>query len=157
MNERKMLMSSFRFGLQRLLGYRNIQEDEAKRELGLRHLALEKEIARLSGLKREEESIIEQWRSQVHSSEIELPRLQVTQEYSRLLENRLTRQAEQYHRSKGRVEEQREVAMQCWQKKRMLEVLQGKARLEHQRQEQIMERNLIDEIVLNTYTRKGGE
>jgi flagellar export protein FliJ len=149
-------MGSFRFGLQRLLSYRNIQEDEAKRELGVRHIALENETARLAGLKQEKELIIKQWRDQVQKN-IELPRLQVTQEYSRLLENRLVRQAEQYRKSKGRLEEQREVARQCWQKKRMIEILKGKAQTDYKRQEAIMERLLIDEIVLNSYNRKGGE
>lgn len=149
-------MSAFRFGLQKLLSYRNIQEEEAKKELGMRRLAMEKEITRLSGLKKEEEDIIEQWREQVQQ-EIKLPHLQVTQEYSFLLKNRLMQQAEQYNRSKSKVEEQREVAMKCWQKKRMLEVLKSKAKVEHQRQETIMERNLIDEIVLSSYNRKGGD
>lgn len=149
-------MGAFRFGLQRLLSYRNLQEDEAKKELGMRRLAMENEIARLSGLKKEEEEIIDKWRQQVQQ-EIKLPHLQATQEYSDLLKNRLMQQAEQYNRSKSKVEEQRQVAMKCWQKKRMLEVLRGKAKVEHQRQETIMERNLIDEIVLNSYVRKGGD
>jgi len=149
-------MSSFSFRLQRLLGFRNIQEDEAKRELGLRRIALEKEAARLYSLKQEEESNLKRWREQLQQ-DIELPRLQLTQEYSRVLENRMLRQREQHRKSEDRVEEQREVARQCWRKKRMLEVLKGKARLEHNYREQVMERNLIDEIVLNSYNRKGGD
>ncbi len=149
-------MSSFSFRMQRLLGFRNIQEQEAKRELSLRHIALEQETARLSGLKMEEELVITRWREQIQET-IKLPGLQAVQEYSNLLENRVIQQARQYHKTRGRVEEQRDLARQCWQKKRMLEILKSKASLEHQRQEQIMERNLIDEIVLNTYNRKGGE
>ncbi len=149
-------MSAFSFRLQRLLGFRNIQEDEAKRELGVRRVALEKEAARLYSLKQEEEAVLRRWREQLQHS-IELPRLQLTQEYSRVLESRMLRQAEQHRRSEDHVEEQREVARQCWRKKRMLEVLQGKAKLEHNYHEQVMERNLIDEIVLNSYNRKGGD
>jgi flagellar export protein FliJ len=149
-------MSVFSFRLQRLLGFRNIQEEEAKRELGVRRLALEKEAARLYSLKQEEEAVLRKWREQLQH-DIELPRLQLTQEYSRVLENRMLRQTEQHRRSEDRVEEQREVARQCWRKKRMLEVLKGKARLEHNYHEQVMERNLIDEIVLNSYNRKGGD
>lgn len=149
-------MSSFDFRLQRLLGFRNIQEEEAKRELGVRHMALELERARLSSLKQEEESVLDKWREQTQQA-VELSTLKVTQEYSDLLENRMHRQAQECNKSKNRVEEQRRVARECWQKKRMLEILQDKARMEHRRQEQIRERNLIDEIVLNTYNRKGGD
>ena len=149
-------MSSFSFRLQRLLGFRNIQEDEAKRELGVRSLALEKEAARLYSLKQEEESNLKRWREQLQH-DIELPRLQLTQEYSRVLENRMLRQTEQHRKSEDRVEEQREVARQCWRKKKMLEVIKDKAKLEHRYREQVMERNLIDEIVLNSYNRKGGD
>lgn len=149
-------MSSFSFRLQRLLGFRNIQEDEAKRELGVRRIALEKEASRLYSLKQEEESNLKRWREQLQH-DIELPRLQLTQEYSRVLENRMLRQTEQHRKSEDRVEEQREVARQCWRKKRMLEVIKDKAKLEHNYREQVMERNLIDEIVLNSYNRKGGD
>lgn len=149
-------MNSFSFRLQRLLGFRNIQEEEAKRELGLRWRVLEQETARLSGLKDEERAVLEQWRRQLER-EIKLPRLQVTQEYSRLLESRLLRQAEKFRKTQTRVEEQREVARQCWRKKRMLEILKGKARIEQLNREKVLERNLIDEIVLNSYNRKGGD
>jgi len=149
-------MNSFSFRLQRLLGFRHIQEEEAKRELGIRRLELEKEAARLSNLRREEEEILKQWRRQL-DQEIELPRLQLTQEYSRVLENRLFRQSEQHRKSEDRVNEQREVARQCWRKKRMLEVLKDKARLEHIQREQVAEQNLIDELVMNSYFRKGGD
>ncbi len=149
-------MSSSNFRLQRLLGFRNIQEEEAKRELGVRHMALELETARLSSLKQEEETVLDKWREQAQE-DVELSNLKVTQEYSELLEERLNQQAKQCNKSKTRVEEQRRVARECWQKKRMLEILKDKAREEYKYQEQIRERNLIDEIVLNRYNRKGGE
>jgi flagellar export protein FliJ len=149
-------MSSFSFRLQRLLGFRHIQEEEAKRELGIRRLAMEKEATRLSNLRREEEEVLRQWRRQL-DQEIELPRLQLTQEYSRVLENRLLSQSEQHRKSEDRVNEQREVARQCWRKKRMLEVLKNKAKLEHLQLEQVAEQNLIDELVMNSYFRKGGD
>ncbi len=149
-------MRSFNFRLQRLLGFRNIQEEEAKKELNLRWKALEEENARLSGLKYEEESLLEKWQNQVEQN-IELPRLQVTQEYSRRLDNLLMNQAEQYNKTKSWVEEQREVAMQCWRKKKVLEILKDKAKDEHIYQEKINEQKLIDEIVLNNYNRKGGD
>lgn len=149
-------MSSFNFRLQRLLGYRNILEEEAKRELGLRRSAMEQEVKRLNGLKQEEIKILQQWSEQLNYR-IELPRLQATQEYSRLLERRLLNQAEEYKKTKDRVEEQREIATQCWRKKRMLEILKGKAHLEHRHYEKKLETNLIDEIVLNSYQRKGGD
>ena len=149
-------MHSFSFRMQRLLGFRNIQEEEARRELGQRNMALERETARLSGLEKEEESVIDRWRSQLQES-IELPRLQATQDYNTLLENRLAQQAGQQMRSRRLVEEQREIARKCWQQKKILEILQNKAFDEYRRREQVRERNLIDEIVLNTFNRKGGE
>ncbi len=149
-------MTSYNFRLQRLLGFRNMEEEEAKRELGQRRMALEKETARLSGLKKEEEQILEQWRKQTQDN-IELPLLQATQEYSDLLENRVLNQIEQYRKSQYKVEEQREVTKESWRRKRMLEILESKARIEHYRQEQITERNFIDEVVLNAYYRKGGD
>jgi flagellar biosynthesis chaperone FliJ len=39
----------------------------------------------------------------------------------------------------------------------MLEVLKDKARLEHLQLEQVAEQNLIDELVMNSYFRKGGD
>ncbi len=149
-------MKSFNFRLQRLLGFRNIQEEEAKKELTLRRKALEEENAKLSGLKKEEESLFEKWQNQVER-EIELPYLQVTQEYSSRLDYLLMRQAEQYNKKKSQVEEQREIAMQCWRKKKVLEILKEKAKDEHCYQEKINEQKLIDEMVLNTYNRKGGD
>ncbi len=149
-------MSSFNFRLQRLLGYRNMQEEEAKRELGLRQMALDREKSRLSSLKREEEALLSKWRDQT-KQDVELSNLKVTQEYSSLLENRLLRQAQECNNSKNRVDDQRRVARERWQEKRMIEILKDKARFEHQRQELVRERNLIDEIVLNTYNRKGGD
>lgn len=149
-------MGSFNFRLKRLLSFRNLEEDEAKRELGLRKVALEQETARLQRLKQEENEVLTLWRHQLEQ-QIELPRLQLTQEYSRVLENRMDNQAEQQRRSKDRLDEQREIARQCWRKKRMLEVLQEKAKLEHHHRLQVLEQNLIDEIVLNSYYRKGGD
>lgn len=149
-------MKPFNFRLQRLLGFRHMQEEEAKRELGLRRLALEEETARLSSIKREEQLVIDRWQQQVEA-EVPLPSLQVTQEYSRRLETLLERQAEQYKKSRTRVEEQREVAMQCWRKKKMLEALKDKAGIEHRKLENIEERKLVDEIVINTFNRKGGD
>ncbi len=149
-------MKPFNFRLQRLLGFRHMQEEEAKRELGLRRLALEEESARLSGLKREEDYIIDRWQKQVEA-EIELPGLQVTQEYSMRLESLLERQAEQYKNTRTKVDEQREVAIQCWRKKKMLEVLKEKAGIEHLKEESIEERKLVDELVINTFNRKGGD
>jgi len=115
-------MKSYNFRLQRLLGFRNMQEEEAIRELGMRRMALEKETAKLSGLQREEEYLLDWWQKQVEA-DIELPNLQITQEYSRHLDDLLDRQSEQYRNKKTQVEEQREVAKQCWRKKRMLEIL----------------------------------
>lgn len=149
-------MSTFSFRLQRLLGFRHMEEEEAKRELGMRRLAMEKEAARLSLLRQEEEEVLKKWRRQL-DQDLELPRLQLTQEYSKVLENRLLKQLEQHQKSKERVNEQRAVARQCWRKKRMLEVLKEKAKLEHLQREQIAEQNLIDEIVMNAYFRKGGD
>lgn len=133
-----------------------MEEEEAKRELGMRRLAMEKEAARLSLLRQEEEEVLKKWRRQL-DQDLELPRLQLTQEYSKVLENRLLKQLEQHQKSKERVNEQRAVARQCWRKKRMLEVLKEKAKLEHLQREQIAEQNLIDEIVMNAYFRKGGD
>ncbi len=149
-------MSSFDFRLQRLLGYRNMQEEEAKRELGIRQMALEREKTLFSSLKKEEETLLHKWREQT-KQDVELSTLKVTQEYSALLENRMHRQAQECNKSKNRLEEQRRVARKRWQEKRMIEILKDKAQFEHQRQEQVRERNLIDEIVLNTYNRKGGD
>ncbi len=149
-------MKSYNFRLQRLLGFRNMQEEEAIRELGMRKMALEKETAKLSGLKKKEEYLLDWWQKQVEA-DIELPNLQVTQEYNRHLEGLLDRQAEQYRKKKTQVEEQREVAKQCWRKKRMLEILKSKASVEHLRQEKINEQKLIDELVINSYFRKGGD
>jgi len=149
-------MSAFDFRLQRLLGYRNMQEEEAKRELGLRQMALEREKTLFSSLKKEEETLLNKWREQT-KQDVELSTLKVNQEYSNLLENRMHRQAQECNKSKNRLEEQRQVARKRWQEKRMIEILKDKAQLEHQRQEQVRERNLIDEIVLNTYNRKGGD
>ncbi len=149
-------MKSFNFRLERLLNFRNMQEEEAKRELGLRYMALEEETTRLSGLKKEEEFLINQWQKQVEK-DIELPCLQVTQQYSQRLENILVRQAEQYKKTKSKVEEQREEAKHCWQKKKVLEILKDKANSEYRYQEKLEERKLIDELVLNTYNRKGGD
>ena len=133
-----------------------MEEEEAKRELGMRRLAMEKEAARLSLLRQEEEEVLKKWRREL-DQDLELPRLQLTQEYSKVLENRLLRQLEQHQKSKERVSEQRAVARQCWRKKRMLEVLKEKARFEHLQREQIAEQNLIDELVMNAYFRKGGD
>ncbi len=122
----------------------------------MRRMALEKETAKLSGLKKEEEYLLDWWQKQVEA-DIELPHLQITQEYSKHLENLLDRQAEQYKKKKSQVEEQREVAKQCWRKKKMLEILKSKASVEHLHQEKINEQKQIDDLVLNSYLRKGGD
>lgn len=149
-------MSSFSFRLQRLLGFRHMEEEEAKRELGKRRLTMEKEAARLAGLRREEEEVLKKWRRQL-KSDLNIARLQLTQEYSQVLEVRRLKQLERHKKSEDRVNEQRAVAKLCWQKKRMLEVLKEKARFEHLQREQIAEQNLIDELVMNAYFRKGGD
>lgn len=149
-------MSAFHFRLQRLLGFRLVQEEQARRELGLRQVQMEQEKGRLNSLQHEEREIISRWSRELHD-EIALPRLQATLDYGRVLEERLNRQERSYHRSRDLVEEQRAVAERCWRKKKVLEILENRARAEHNRLEKINERNLIDEIVLNNYNRKGGD
>ncbi len=149
-------MKAFNFRLQRLLGFRNIQEDEAIRELGLRRIALEEETARLSGLKREEEHLFLRWQKEVEES-IQLTNLQITQEYSKHLERLLDNQSAQCKKKKTQVDEQREVAKECWRRKKILEILKDKAGVEHMQQEKINEQKIIDEMVVNTYLRKGGD
>lgn len=149
-------MKAFNFRLQRLLGFRNMQEDEAIRELGLRRMALEEETVRLSGLKKEEEHLFLQWQKEVEES-IQLTNLQITQEYSKHLEKLLDNQSAQCKKKKSQVDEQREVAKECWRRKKILEILKDKASHEHMQQEKINEQKIIDEMVVNTYLRKGGD
>ncbi len=149
-------MKAFNFRLQRLLGFRNMLEDEAIKELGLRRMALEEETARLSGLKKEEEHLLLQWQKEVEES-IQLTNLQITQEYSKHLGRLLDNQSAQCKKKKNQVDEQREVAKECWRKKKILEILKDKASVEHMQQEKINEQKIIDELVVNTYLRKGGD
>ncbi len=149
-------MKSFNFRLAKLLYYRNMQEEEAKRELGLRNKQLEEETGKLSKLQTEEKMLFDQLKDQSQSN-IHIPLLQLTQEYKGVLDRRLINQFEEKSRSIRRVEEQREATKQCWRKKRVLELLKDKALIEHQDKEKVDERNLIDELVINRINRKGGD
>ena len=149
-------MKSFNFSLTKLLDYRNMQEEEAKRELGLRNMHLEKEMNKLGVLQREEQMLFKKLTDQSQAY-IHLPLLQLTQEYSRVLDRRLMLQVEEKLRSQKRLEEQREATRQCWRKKRVLELLRDKALIEHVKQEQVEERKLVDELVINRINRKGGD
>jgi flagellar FliJ protein len=145
-------MARFQFRLERLLNYRCSLEDEAKRELNLRRLALEEEAARTATLAREAEAAAGYWREQAQAR-LNLPLLQLTGEYCRLTERRLENQRAVEQQQQQRVEEQRQAVRQAWQQRRVMELLREKAKERFRQEEKLAENRFLDEIVIQSYHR----
>ncbi|MEW5785301.1 MAG: flagellar export protein FliJ [Bacillota bacterium] len=146
-------MAQFTFRLERLLEFRRTREDEAKKELGVRRLALVEAAAETGRLQAEMEQTAGRWREQA-GAQLNLPLLQLTCQYFRLVDERLAHQRELERRSLQRVEEQREAVRCSWRQRRVLEVLREKAQCEHLLAEKLHEYRFLDEAALYAFTRK---
>jgi len=146
-------MAPFRFRLERMLKYRFSEEESARLELKRRRAHLEDAAAKTTFLEEEAAKVAESFRQQSCAS-LNLPLLELTGEYYRLVNRHLGEQYESLQRSARQVDEQAEAARLYWRRRRVLEMLQDRARTEHSRQEKLQESRFLDELTLYSFDRK---
>ncbi|MBS3942782.1 MAG: hypothetical protein KGZ32_00875 [Dethiobacter sp.] len=147
-------MALFSFRLQRLLKYRCSQSEEDQKELVRRRWRLAEEASKTARLEAELGYAAEQWRKQSRAAELNLHLLELSSEYFRWVNRSLGEQRELEFESSRLVEEQEETAYRSWRRRRVLELLQERARGEHGRQEKLKERRFLDEVTLYSFNRR---
>ncbi len=140
-----------KFRLQRVLDLRHAQEKIAQQELATRQQDYQAILGRLDQLLEDESTLFELIKRQEGSS-IYLPKIQHLYTYSAELSRELSEQEVKRQESLDQVEQQREAVKECWQRRRMLEILQAKADVEFKEMVGKEEQDQLDELVLFSFT-----
>ncbi len=144
---------TMKFRLQRVLDLRQAQERIAQQELAARQQEYQLILRRISGLLEDEGALFELIEEQ-SKSRLDLLRLRHMNRYSEELKRELAEQELRREQSLELVERQREAVRGCWQKRRMLEVLQSKAESSFREAFQKEEQKQLDELVLFSFANK---
>lgn len=144
---------TMKFRLQRVLDLRQAQERIAQQELAARQQEYQLILHRISGLLEDEGALFELIEEQ-SKSRLDLLRLRHMNRYSEELKRELAEQELRREQSLELVERQREAVRGCWQKRRMLEVLQSKAESSFREAFQKEEQKQLDELVLFSFANK---
>ena len=143
-----------KFRLQRVLDLRYSQEELAKKELSHRERNYQAATREVNLLLEDEGRLWDLIREQ----QLERGRLSQWQQFSdfnaALLE-RLQKKKERRRDCREQLEEQRAEVKACWQKRRILEILQGKAMEKYRETVEKREQQLLDELVLLGFSRRG--
>ncbi|HHX87391.1 MAG TPA: flagellar export protein FliJ [Firmicutes bacterium] len=142
---------TLKFRLQRVLDLRCSQEELAKKELACREGDYQQATRQLNLLLDDEERLWELIREQ-QAEEIDLLQLRQICEYNADLKEQLQDQEEKRQECLSQLERQRIAVKACWQKRRVLEILRGKAAAEHKELLDNREQRSLDEIVLFSFT-----
>lgn len=145
-----------KFRLQRVLDLRAAEEREAQRELGTLQQAHQLILDRLDRLREAQDSLFDFLKQQKGCS-IDLLRLQHGYAYSAKLEKELFAQEKRRQESSLLVEQQRERVKGCWRKRRMLEILKGKAEAKFREVVGKEEQKQLDELVLFAFAESSRE
>lgn len=142
-----------RFRLQRVLDLRCAQERLAQQELAARQQDHRNILSAIHRLQAEEGALFDLLRER-EGPAIDLPRLWHLYNYSAELDRELSEQETKRQESWRLVERQREAVRQCWQKKRMLEILKARATTAFREMIAGEEQKQIDELVLFSHAEK---
>ncbi|NLA26108.1 MAG: hypothetical protein GX878_01800 [Firmicutes bacterium] len=142
-----------KFRLQRVLDLRSAQEKIAQQELADRKQDYEMVLGRIDGLLEDEKTLFG-FIKQQNEPGIDLLRLKHLCTYSDDLKNELVMQEVKRQKSLRLVEQQQNAVRECWQKRRMLEILQSKAAAAFMDLLKKEEQKQIDELVLFSFTEK---
>lgn len=143
-----------KFRLQRVLDLRYSQEELAKKELSHRERSYQAATREVNLLLEDEGRLWELIREQ----QLEKGRLSQWQQFSdfnAVLLERLQKKKERRRDCREQLEEQRAEVKVCWQKRRILEILQGKAMEKYRETVEKREQQLLDELVLLGFSRRG--
>lgn len=142
-----------KFRLQRVLDLRGAQERIAQQELAARQQEYHLILCRIDRLVKDEEALFALIKEQDKTC-LDLPRLKHFYSYSEELKSALAEQELNKQRSLAQVEQQREAVKGCWQKRRMLEILQSKAEISFKEAFGEEEQKRLDEAVLFSFAKK---
>lgn len=144
---------AFKFNMEQILKYRNSLETRAMEELAKRQKVMEEASEQLARMQKEEQDLHGTCRQQVEG-EVDLAFLEQAYNYLDNLEGKIEQQAQEKEKTIEQVNEQRENLKECWQERRVMEILKDKAWEEYKEEEKKQERMNIDELTLNAYGRK---
>lgn len=142
-----------KFRLQRVLDLRQAQERMAQQELAVRQQDYQSILCRIDGLLKDEGALFDLIREQ-SKVRLDLLRLQHINRYSEELKRELAEQEARRKQSLELVEQQRAAVKGCWQKRRMLELLQSKAEQAFREKFRKEEQKQLDELVLFSFADK---
>ena len=145
-----------KFRLQRVLDLRAAQERRVQQELGTLQQAHRVILDRLDRL-REAQGTLFDFLKQQKGCSIDLLRLQHGYVYSAELEKELSAQEKKRQESSLLVAQPRERVKGCWRKRRMLEILKGKADAGFREVVKKEEQKQLDELVLFAFTESSRE
>lgn len=140
-----------KFRLQKVLDLRAAQEKMAQQELAVRLQDHQMIVYRIERLLQDEKTLFELIKHDDESG-VDLPRLQHLYTCTEELKKELSEQEIKREESLGQVERQREAVRECWQKRRMLEILKNRAAVLFMKTMQKEEQKQLDELVLFAFT-----
>ncbi len=138
---------ALKFRLQRVLDLRYSQEEQAKKELARRQQNYQ-EAVRLVNLLLEEEGLLWELIRGQQAKNVNLGQLQQLSDFNACLGERIQEQETKKMEYSNLLEEQRVAVKACWQKRRVLEILQNKALTKQKEVIENREQRMLDELVL---------
>jgi len=147
---------AFKFRLKQVLEYRRGKEEEAKSDLARKQHQLQLARHRLHLFQREKENMEDLWREQERRP-VDVRELNLTWHYHQHLDRKARQQEESCQKLKQQEEKKRQKVKSCWQRRRIMEMLEEKNWQRYLWDLKKAETKRNDEISLFAHYRKGGE
>ncbi len=148
----------FNFKLQKLLEYREDQKKMAQEKLARKQQEHESAQTELEQIQTAQQRLLKYHREQQEQAQgLDIYTLLYIDTYHNQLEKNYTHTSEKLHHSKKKMETQRKVVVEHWQKCRTLERLKEKALTDFIEEEKLREQRVNDELSLYSYLRNNGD
>ncbi len=144
---------AFDFRLQKVLEYREKQKKMAQEELVLSQIEFQKIKDELLRLQHEEQKLL-QFQQNNQDQALDSLTLFSIDNYRLFLQESYRNSLHALEEQEKKVEEKRQILVECWKNCRILDKLKGNALQEFLQDEKIREQHLNDEISLYGYLRK---
>ncbi len=148
----------FNFKLQKLLEYREDQKKMAQEELARKLKEHQSAQTELEQIQTAQQRLVEFHREQQGQAQgLDVYTLLYIDTYHNQLEKDLIHSSQKLYHSKKKMDSQRKVVVEHWQKCRMLEKLKEKALSEYNEDERLREQRVNDEFSLYSYLRQSAD
>jgi flagellar FliJ protein len=147
-------MPKFQFRLQNYLELREKLEEQSKLEYGHAAAKAEQERHREAELKAQKQAALNEYRAKASEGSLKPHELERYTSYLRRMDEAIARQHEKVLRAEAKAEEKRLALVEAMKERKALEVLRDKRYSEYQREAQLAEQKVIDEIVSYKYSKR---